>query len=284
MARSNPNAGGGARSRLLGIEAAVLLLALLFLSPFYFVLVNSVKSLGEILVDAASLPKKALFSNYSRVWEIIRFPHALYHTFLITALSVAGTVVLSSMTAYRIVRKPTRFNKVLFFCFIASMTIPFQSVMLQLVRVTSFLELRGNLAGIVVCYFGFGLALSVVLFHGFIKGVPMEIEEAAVVDGCSPYGVFRQIVFPLLKPITITVIILNVLWIWNDYLLPVLIIGSNKDLTTIPLAVTRFFGQYTKQWDLALAGLAMSVTPIVVMFLLLQKHIVEGITTGSIKG
>ncbi|WP_084423423.1 carbohydrate ABC transporter permease [Cohnella thermotolerans] len=284
MARSNPNAGGGARSRLLGIEAAVLLLALLFLSPFYFVLVNSVKSLGEILVDAASLPKKALFSNYSRVWEIIRFPHALYHTFLITALSVAGIVVLSSMTAYRIVRKPTRFNKVLFFCFIASMTIPFQSVMLQLVRVTSFLELRGNLAGIVVCYFGFGLALSVVLFHGFIKGVPMEIEEAAVVDGCSPYGVFRQIVFPLLKPITITVIILNVLWIWNDYLLPVLIIGSNKDLTTIPLAVTRFFGQYTKQWDLALAGLAMSVTPIVVMFLLLQKHIVEGITTGSIKG
>jgi ABC-type sugar transport system, permease component len=270
--------------KLLIVEAIAIVLALLFLAPFYFVLVNSVKALGEIMVDAASFPKKYLFSNYSDVWEIIRFPNVLYHSFLITGLSVLGLILLSSMTAYRIVRRPTIFNKTLFFCFIASMTIPFQSVMLQLVRVTSTLELRGNLLGIVVCYLGFGLALSVVLFHGFIKGVPLEIEEAAVVDGCSPYGVFWRIVFPLLKPITVTVVILNTLWIWNDYLLPVLIIGSNKDLTTIPLAVTRFFGQYTKQWDLALAGLAMSVTPIIVLFLLLQKHIVEGITSGSIKG
>lgn len=285
MAKPHSNAALRQRnSRLLGIELLAVLLALLFLAPFYFVLANSVKSLGEILVDAASLPKTYLWNNYSRVWEIIRFPHALYHSFLITAISVAGIVVVSSMTAYRIVRRPTLFNKVLFFCFIASMTIPFQSVMLQLVRVTSLLELRGNLVGIVVCYLGFGLALSVVLFHGFIKGVPLEIEEAAVVDGSSPYGVYWRIVFPLLRPITVTVIILNALWIWNDYLLPVLIIGSNKDLTTIPLAVTRFFGQYTKQWDLALAGLAMSVTPIIALFLLLQKHIVEGITSGSIKG
>jgi len=284
MSKPHANVREGRSSRLIGVEALAILLALLFLSPFYFVLVNSVKSLGEILVDAASLPRKYLFENYSKVWDIIRFPRALWHSFEITAISVAGIVLVSSMAAYRIVRRPTRFNKALFFCFIASMTIPFQSVMLQLVRVTSLLELRGNLLGIVVCYLGFGLALSVVLFHGFIKGVPMEIEEAAVVDGCSPYGVFWRIVFPLLRPITVTVIILNTLWIWNDYLLPVLIIGSNKALTTIPLAVTRFFGQYTKQWDLALAGLAMSVTPIIILFLLLQKHIVEGITSGSIKG
>ncbi|GLX69400.1 carbohydrate ABC transporter permease [Paenibacillus glycanilyticus] len=272
------------RSRLWAVAAAAILLALLFIAPFYFVLVNSVKALGEIMVDAASLPDKYLFSNYSKVWDIIKFPKALLNSVLITGISVTGIVIISAMTGYRLVRRPTVFNKILFTAFISAMIIPFQSVMLQLVRVTSFLELRANLFGIVVCYLGFGLSLSVFLFHGFIKSVPLEIEEAAVVDGCSPYGVFWRIVFPLLRPIIVTVIILNGLWIWNDYLLPVLIIGSNKDLTTIPLAITRFFGQYTKQWDLALAGLTMGIMPIIVMFLLLQKHIIEGISSGSLKG
>ncbi|GMK44283.1 MULTISPECIES: carbohydrate ABC transporter permease [Paenibacillus] len=272
------------RSRLWAVAAAATLLALLFIAPFYFVLVNSVKALGEIMVDAASFPDKYLFSNYSKVWDIIKFPKALLNSVLITGISVTGIVIISAMTGYRLVRKPTVFNKILFTAFISAMIIPFQSVMLQLVRVTSFLELRANMFGIVVCYLGFGLSLSVFLFHGFIKSVPLEIEEAAVVDGCSPYGVFWKIVFPLLRPIIVTVIILNGLWIWNDYLLPVLIIGSNKDLTTIPLAITRFFGQYTKQWDLALAGLTMGIMPIIVMFLMLQKHIIEGISSGSLKG
>ncbi|NIK67316.1 MULTISPECIES: carbohydrate ABC transporter permease [unclassified Paenibacillus] len=272
------------RSRLWAVAAAAILLALLFIAPFYFVLVNSVKALGEIMVDAASLPDKYLFSNYSKVWDIIKFPKALLNSVLITGISVTGIVIISAMTGYRLVRKPTVFNKILFTAFISAMIIPFQSVMLQLVRVTSFLELRANMFGIVICYLGFGLSLSVFLFHGFIKSVPLEIEEAAVVDGCSPYGVFWRIVFPLLRPIMVTVIILNGLWIWNDYLLPVLIIGSNKDLTTIPLAITRFFGQYTKQWDLALAGLTMGITPIIIMFLMLQKHIIEGISSGSLKG
>ncbi|WP_127493957.1 carbohydrate ABC transporter permease [Paenibacillus glycanilyticus] len=272
------------RSRLWAVAAAAILLALLFIAPFYFVLVNSVKALGEIMVDAASFPDKYLFSNYSKVWDIIKFPKALLNSVLITGISVTGIVIISAMTGYRLVRKPTVFNKILFTAFISAMIIPFQSVMLQLVRVTSFLELRANMFGIVVCYLGFGLSLSVFLFHGFIKSVPLEIEEAAVVDGCSPYGVFWKIVFPLLRPIIVTVIILNGLWIWNDYLLPVLIIGSNKDLTTIPLAITRFFGQYTKQWDLALAGLTMGIMPIIIMFLMLQKHIIEGISSGSLKG
>jgi raffinose/stachyose/melibiose transport system permease protein len=270
--------------RVLLIELIMAVLALIFLSPFYFILVNSFKKLGEILVDAASIPHIFRFSNYTKAWDIINFPKVLFNSFSITTLSVICIVLLSSMTAYRLVRKPTVFNKFLFGVFIASMIIPFQSVMLQLVRITSLLHLRGELYGIVACYIGFGISLSVFLFHGFIKSVPMEIEEAAVVDGCSPLGVFWKIVFPLLKPIIVTVIILNTLWIWNDYLLPVLIIGSNKDMITIPLAITRFFGQYTKQWDLALAALTFGITPIIVFFLFLQKHIVEGITAGSLKG
>ncbi len=271
-------------SRVLLLEFLAVALGLLFLSPFYFMLANSLKTLGEILLDAASLPSRYHFTNYAKVWQIIDFPKVLWNSFSITALSVGGLVILSSMAAYRIVRRPTMFNRLLFTLFISSMVIPFQSVMLQLVRMTSLLELRGHLFGIVACYYGFGISLSMFLFHGFIKTVPLEIEEAAVVDGCSPYRVFSHIVFPLLRPITVTVIILNCLWIWNDYLLPVLVIGGNKDLTTIPLSITRFFGQYTKQWDLALAGLTIGIAPIIAFFLLLQRHIVEGITAGSIKG
>ncbi|CAH1223913.1 Melibiose/raffinose/stachyose import permease protein MelC [Paenibacillus plantiphilus] len=268
----------------LTFEVIAIILGLMFLVPFYFVAINSLKTLGEILVDAASLPKDVIWANYSKAWDVIKFPTALFNSVSISIVSVVCIVVVSSMTAYRFVRRPTVFNKIMLSLLVASMIIPFQSIMLQLVRITSMLELRGHFYGIVACYIGFGLALSTFLFHGFIKTVPLEIEEAAVVDGCSPLGVFWKIVFPLLKPIIITVIILNTLWIWNDYLLPVLVIGSNKDLTTLPLAITRLFGQYTKQWDLALAALAVSIVPILAFFLFLQKHIVEGITAGSVKG
>ncbi|WP_308636762.1 carbohydrate ABC transporter permease [Paenibacillus silvisoli] len=269
---------------ILVLELVTALLALLFLSPFYFVIANSFKTLGEILLNAARWPTEYHWDNYSKVWEQIDFPRVFMNSILITVFSVAGIVLISTMCAYRLVRSPSTFNKILFNALVASMIIPFQSIMLQLVRVTSLIELRGHIYGIVACYLGFGLPLSMFLFHGFIKSVPIEIEEAAVVDGSSPYGVFWRIVFPLLSPIIVTVVILNTLWIWNDYLLPVLVIGGNRDLTTIPLGITKFFGQYTKQWNLALPGLAIGIAPVIAFFLFLQKYIVEGITAGSIKG
>ncbi|MDF9843123.1 MULTISPECIES: carbohydrate ABC transporter permease [unclassified Paenibacillus] len=272
------------RPKHFALEIAAILLALVFLSPFYLVLSNSVKSLKEILLDAASFPAVYHWDNYAKVWDAIDFPQAFWNSLSITVLSVIFIVMFSSMAAYQIVRKPSRFNSFVFLLLVSAMIIPFQSLMLQLVRVTSILELRGELYGIVACYLGFGMPLSVFLFHGFIKSVPYELEEAARVDGSNPYGVFFRIVFPLLLPIIVTVIILNTLWIWNDYLLPVLVIGGNKDLTTLPVAVTKFFGQYTKKWDLALAGLVMAITPILLFFLSLQRYIVEGVTAGSVKG
>ncbi|WP_025697087.1 carbohydrate ABC transporter permease [Paenibacillus forsythiae] len=272
------------KSKTFIIEILAILLAVIFLAPFYLVLTNSVKTLKEILLDAASFPQLFHWSNYSDVWKMIDFPQAFWNSLQISALSVVFIVLFSSMAAYQIVRRPTKFNSFVFLLLVSAMIIPFQSLMLQLVRVTSLLELRGELYGIVACYLGFGMPLSVFLFHGFIKTVPLELEEAARVDGSNPYGVFFRIVFPLLMPIMVTVVILNTLWIWNDYLLPVLIIGGNKDLTTLPLAVTKFFGQYTKKWDLALAGLVMAITPILLFFLILQKYIVEGVTAGSVKG
>lgn len=270
-------------SRKLLLELVGIVLALLFLAPFYFVVVNSVKSFGDLLVNAANLPKSLHLENYSRVWQITNFPKVFWNSLVITVASNVGLVVISSMAAYRMVRVPSRLNKLLLLAFVSAMVIPFQSVMIPLVQVADWFNLLDSRIGLVICYFGFGVSLNLFLYHGFIKSIPVEIEESAVVDGCSPFGVFWKIVFPLLKPMTVTIVLLNSLWIWNDFLLPLLILTS-PDLRTIPLATYSFFGQYTKQWDLALAGLVMSVAPIVIFFLVMQRHIIEGVTAGSVKG
>lgn len=269
--------------RIFGLEILGILLAVLFLVPFYFVIVNSMKSFGEILINSANLPTSLNFMNYTKVWSIMKFPQVFMNSLLVTVFSNIGLVIISSMAAYRLVRSPSKFNNLIFLAFVAAMVIPFQSIMIPLVRVGSQIGIMDSIPGLVICYFGFGVSLNVFLYHGFIKSIPIEVEESARVDGCSPYGVFWKIVFPLLKPMTVTVVLLNSLWIWNDFLLPMLVLSS-PDLRTIPLATFSFFGQYTKQWDLALAALVLGVLPIVIFFLAMQKHIIEGITAGSVKG
>jgi len=270
-------------SRVLVLEIAAIVLALLFLVPFYFAVINSVKSFGDLLTDSAGWPKAWHFENYRKAWTITKFPTVFTNSLIITVFANLGLVVISSMAAYRMIRNPSRFNNLLFGVFVASMIIPFQSIMIPLVKVVSTLGIQNSRTGLILCYFGFGVMLSVFLYHGYIKSIPKEVEESAVVDGCTPYGVFWRIVFPLLKPMTVTVILLNSLWIWNDYLLPLLILTSPQ-LRTIPLAASSFFAQYTKQWDLGLAALVLGVTPIVLFFLAMQKSIIEGITAGSVKG
>ncbi|KJB88944.1 sugar ABC transporter permease [Paenibacillus sp. E194] len=265
------------------LEVLMVIVGLVFLVPFYFLLVNSVKSFGDLLSNAASWPESFEWANYQKAWDMTKFPQAFTNSLLITVVSVLLVGLTSAMAAYRMVRHNTRFNRTLFMLFVAAMVIPFQSIMIPLVKVTGTLKLTDSMLGLVVCYLGFGAPLSVFLFHGFIKSVPLEIEEAAVVDGCSPYGVFWKVVFPLLKPMFVTVAILNSLWIWNDYLLPSLMLQS-ASLRTIPLATYAFFGQFTKQWDLALPALVLGITPIVIFFLAMQKYIIEGITAGSVKG
>lgn len=264
------------------LEIFAIMLGLLFLVPFYFVLINSVKGFSEILIDAAALPKEVLFSNYAKVWEIISFQDAFLNSLIITVLSVAGIVVISSMAAWKMVRTPGKLSKVLFIFFVSAMVIPFQTVMIPLMKLGGMFGIMNSIPGIVVMYFGFGVSLSLFLYHGFVKTIPAEIEESARIDGCSQFGVFWRIVFPLLKPITVTVIILNTLWIWNDYLLPLLVL-QDAGLRTIPLATSSFFAQYTKQWDMGLAALVLGIAPVIVFFLFLQKHIIKGIAAGSIK-
>ncbi|KAF6573752.1 carbohydrate ABC transporter permease [Paenibacillus sp. SEL3] len=264
-------------------EIVMILVALLFLVPFYFLFVNSVKSFGDLLTDSAAWPQTFVWSNYARAWSITRFPEALWNSFVVTVVSNLLLVLISSMAAYRMVRRPTRYNRVLFSLFVAAMVIPFQSVMIPLVKVVSTLDLMNSISGLVICYLGFGAPMSIFLFHGFVKGVPVEVEEAATVDGCTPYGVFFRIVYPLMLPMMVTVIILNTLWIWNDYLLPSLVL-QKAELRTIPIATYAFFGQYTKQWDLALPALVLGILPVIAFFLAMQKYIIQGIMAGSVKG
>lgn len=265
------------------IEIVVILIALMYLTPFYFIISNSFKPFKDILLDAASWPVNFTVNNYTKAWEIINFPVAFKNSIIITVLTDIGIVIISSMTAYRLVRVPSKFNNFIFGLFVAAMVIPFQSIMIPLVRMVGALGITNTRIGLIICYFGFGISLPVFLYHGFMKSIPKSIEEAAIVDGCSSYGVFFRIVLPLLKPMTATIIILNTLWIWNDFLLPSLML-QDEALRTIPLAMNSFFAKYTKKWDLALAGLVMSVTPVIVFFLSLQKYIINGVVAGSVKG
>ncbi|MBY0163989.1 carbohydrate ABC transporter permease [Cytobacillus firmus] len=265
------------------LQVVMVIVALIFLAPFYFLLVNSVKSLGDIMVDAANWPTAFHFDNYSKAWEMTRFPEAFTNSIIITVISNLIIAMLSAMAAYRMVRSNTRFNRIVFMLFVSAMVIPFQSIMIPLLQVINFLGVNNSIVGLILSYLGLGIPLSVFLFHGFVKGIPLEIEEAATVDGASPFRVFGRIVLPMLKPMMVTVIILNCLWVWNDYLLPSLILQS-PELRTIPLATFAFFGQYSKQWDMALPALVLGITPIIIFFLSLQKYIVEGVAAGSVKG
>ncbi|GAB6927277.1 carbohydrate ABC transporter permease [Paenibacillus sp. JCM 10914] len=265
------------------LQIVMVIVALIFLSPFYFLLVNSVKSLGDIMVDAANWPTAFHFDNYVKAWQMTRFPEAFTNSVIITVISNLLIAMLSAMAAYRMVRANTVFNRIVFMLFVSAMVIPFQSIMIPLLQVINALGVNNSMVGLILSYMGLGIPLSVFLFHGFVKAIPLEIEEAATVDGASPFRVFGRIVLPMLKPMMVTVIILNCLWVWNDYLLPSLILQS-PELRTIPLATFAFFGQYSKQWDLALPALVLGITPIIIFFLSLQKYIVEGVAAGSVKG
>ncbi|MEG0771941.1 carbohydrate ABC transporter permease [Clostridium sp.] len=257
--------------------------ALIFLAPLYIVFTNSFKTAKGIFTNVLSLPIKGTFTvnNYIQAFKDLNFMHSLMNSLLITIISTALIVIFASMAAWMLVRSKSKFSTFLFFLFAAAMLIPFQSVMLPLINLLGKLKLL-NPVGLVFAYLGFGSSLSIVLYHGFIKGIPVELEEAALIDGCNKFQVFWLIVFPLLKPITVTVSILNVMWVWNDFLLPQLLINK-PEWHTIPLKMFYFFGQYSKRWDLALAGLVIGMVPIIVFYFFAQKHIVKGVTQGSIK-
>lgn len=265
------------------LSLALLVISILFLSPFYFVIVNSLKSYGEVLMNAGSLPEKLAFSNYAIAWDFTKFPVALFNSLLITSVSLIIMVLFGAMAAWRMVRRSGKVTAFIFSMFVVAMVVPFQSVMIPMMKVTSTLSLLNSRLGIIVIYLGFGMPFTVFLLHGFVKGVPKELEESAFLVGCNSFQTFWHIVLPLMRSIVATVAILQTFWIWNDFLLPLLVLFDPAK-RTIPLAVFSFFGQYTDRWDYALATLIMGMIPIVIFFLALQRFIIRGVAAGSLKG
>ena len=260
-------------------------LSILFLAPIFIVLYNSFK--GKLYISRApfALPNATTFSgidNYINGIEKTGFISAFGWSVFITVFSTAVIVLFTSMTAWYITRVKSKLTSFLYYLFVFSMIVPFQMVMFTMSKIANMLSLD-NPFGIIIIYLGFGAGLSVFMFSGFVKSIPIDIEEAAMIDGCNPIQTFFLIVLPLLKPIAITISILNVMWIWNDYLLPTLVLGS--DYRTLPMAVQYLRGGYgAVDMGAMMAILVLAIIPIIVFYLVCQKHIIEGIAAGAVKG
>jgi raffinose/stachyose/melibiose transport system permease protein len=261
------------------------LLAAVFLGPMLIILMNSFKGRFFISDTPFALPTAQTFvgvQNYFSGIAKTGFIQAFGYSLFITVFSVAAVVLFTSMTAWCITRVRSRASSVIFYLLVYSMIVPFQMVMFTMSKVANIMHLD-NPVGIIVLYLGFGAGLSVFIFSGFVKSIPREIEEAATIDGCNPIQTFFLIVFPILKPIYITVAILNTMWIWNDYLLPYLVIGSSY--RTIPIAVQYLQGGYgSRDMGAMMAMLVLAIIPIVIFYLTCQKYIVEGVVAGAVKG
>ena len=264
------------------------LLALFFLSPIYIIIANSFKNRQELYENVLALPESFSFQYYVEAMEKMNFLSALGNSLYITILSVFFIVILSSMTAWMLARTNNKLSNIIFMTFIATMLIPFQTLMMPLMQLMGTITNTLNIPmfntreGLIFMHVGFSSSISVFLYHGFVKSIPITLEEAATIDGASKFGVFWRIIFPMLKPITVTVMILNVINIWNDYLLPSLTL-TDTGLRTIPLSTFYFFGQFTIQWNLAMAGLMLTIIPVVIFYALAQKHIIKGIGDGAVK-
>ncbi len=277
----------------LPLEIFTALLFVLFLIPFGIVLINSAKSPFEITSSPMSMPSdwSNIFRNIANIWTSpnIRYQSSFFGSAIITVCSLLFISLLSAQAAWVLVRTKTKTSSTIFLIFVAAMVIPFQIVMFPLLswfrtvtQVTGIKLLR-SYAGILLAYVGFGMSQSIFMFHGFIKSIPLELEEAALIDGCKRHQTFYRIISPILKPIHATVLVLNGIWIWNDFLLPLLILGKGNAVQTIPLAVANFAGAYVKQWDLILTAILMAMIPVIIFFLIAQKSIIKGMVAGSIK-
>ncbi len=267
------------------IYVILTILSVAFLIPILLVIMNSFKNKLFISTTPFELPNEQSFmglKNYVEGLTKIHFFDSIGYSLFITVFSVLAIVIFCSMTAWYITRVKGKVTTVLYYMFIASMVVPFQMVMYTMTKTANVLHLD-NYVGIVALYLGFGAGMSVFMYSGFVKGIPMELEEAALIDGCSPFSMFVKVIFPILKPISITVAILNAMWIWNDYLLPYLVIGTKY--RTIPVAIQYLKSGYGSiDYGHLMAAIVVALIPIVIFYFACQKYIIEGIVEGAVKG
>lgn len=287
MARGASQAGG-TKKKVVGIVGFIVIAALfvLYMVPFFVVILNSFKQKRDIITNPLSFiaEKGYTLENYVRAFEKMDFLKAFGNSLFVTCLSTLLVVIIASMTAYYFSRANNWFSKIFFALMIAAMIIPFQAIMIPLVSIYGAnLNLLNHKFTLVFMHTGFAMSMSVFIYQGFIKsGIPASLEEAAYLDGCTKVQTFFKVVFPLLKPTTATLVILNVLAFWNDYLLPSLVLGK-KELYTLPLSTYVFYGTYSANYGVIMAALVLTVAPIVILYLFLQKQIIDGVVAGAVK-
>lgn len=259
------------------------ILATMYLSPIFILLINSFKTQKGFFENVLSIPNKDTFTveNYKNAFLKLNYLHPFFNSLAITIISVFFILLLSTMAAWALVRTKSKISKVIFGLFSVSILIPFQSTMLPLLMIYKKIGLL-NPIGLIIIYIGFGVNFSIFIIQRFIKNIPKELEEAAIIDRCGFFQLFFRIIIPLLKTVLIPVAILNIIWIWNDFLLPSIILTEQK-WKTLPLMIYNFFGEYSNNWNLATAALFMCITPIIIFYSLTQKYIINGMTKGSIK-
>lgn len=263
--------------------AVTAVLALIFIYPVLFALMSAFKSNGDILKSPIAPPTSFYVQNFKDLFAQSDFAAAILHSVVLTVVSEVLIVCIVPMAAYGIERRKGKMTGFIYSFFLAGMMIPFHLYMFPLFKQMKTFHLFGTMAGPVVCYIAGSIAFGTLLYSSFLKGIPLEIEEAAQIDGCSPFQTFWQVTFPLLGPCTGSMVILNGLGIWNDYLMPYLVLPSSR-AKTITVEIASFVGQYTARWDIVFAGTIISIVPALAIFCAFQKYFVKGITAGAAKG
>ena len=267
--------------------AALVLIFIAYMFPFVMVVINSLKQKRDIIKSPFSwlfTIKGLSFDNFAKAFNQMEFLNAFKNSMIVTVSATALVTVLAAMLAYYIVRHKNWISNLTFALMVASMIIPFQAIMIPLVSIYGgTLNILNHRSTLIFMHTGFSMAMSVFMFHGFINGnIPIALEEAAYIDGCTHSQTFFKIVFPLLKPIISTMVILNALAFWNDFLLPSLVL-TDKKLLTLPLSTYSFYGTYSADYGTIMAGLLLCVAPILVLYVVIQKQIINGVVTGAVK-
>jgi len=265
------------------IRLLLVLGSLLAMLPIYMAVVNSFKTQGEMFQSFIALPTTLHWENYTDAFNKINLLGSSLNSAIVSILGIGGIVFCASLAGYKLSRTSGRLSNLIFFMFVASMLVPFHSIMIPLTRVAKTMGVQGSTYGLALIYIGLGVNMAIFLYHGFVKSIPRELEESAQIDGCNEFQTFFQIIFPLLLPITVTIAILDFLWIWNDFLLPLLMLTDVNRYTLI-LSTNMLFGEYNKEWPLILSSLVLTAIPVILIYAFFQKFIMEGIAEGAVKG
>jgi raffinose/stachyose/melibiose transport system permease protein len=266
------------------LVVVLVLVACIYIYPVFLMFMNSFKPFGEIVSDAIALPTRLATENYTYVIDKINYYKLFGNNVIITVTGIVGIVAFSSIAAYILDRRPNRYTRIAYLIIITPMLIPFQTIMITLLKAMGVIHLSGSKLGLGVQYWGFGIPMATFIFYNFMKTIPKELDESAKIDGASTFRTFVSIIFPLLKSVTVTVIVLDVMWIWNDFLLPLLMVNSSNKTKTLVLAAYTFVGQMNTKWHYAMTAMVLAVVPSIVIFIFLQKYIVDGVVAGAVKG